>query len=904
MKKILYIIGVMLALASCTDEEKAVREEGVTRQKFNVAIGESDDTPATRATVAMNRYLLEMYEGNLSAEPQKMSSTNGTFDVVMKKGVDYICFFWADNGTEAYDADNLKAVKQKDETKPGTAAYFANVTVNSNHFDGTVTLHRAVAELSFIDKNGLIETNNRLKITYPYASATMNLGDGTVTYGTGSTVERIIEDITPSTSPTDDAFATDFILAPVTEGRLAGLKLQLNEEEEKTIAETVVRANYRTKITGEYGSGPLPSMSFTIDTRNNNATDATFILPFQATLFGYTLMVDWGDNQTDKYPSRTALNNTNMTHTYATPGKYTVTITSTQTDYAQEQMPKLDFYYNYGFTNNNALKLVSLDTPLLNMGTNFAHCFHECKKLTRIVSGLFDKNPNATSFSYCFENTALTGEIPSGLFDKNTKATDFSYLFSQCTGLTGEIPSGLFNNNPEVKNFSNCFDGCSQLSGAIPTGLFDYNTVATDFSYCFNNCEKLSKAIPTGFFNNNTVVTSFKSCFAGCKNLTGAIPTGLFDNNTAVTSFSNCFMNCSNLTGAIPNGLFDRNIAVTSFSGCFDGCSKLSGAIPTGLFDNNIVAMNFSYCFNKCEKLSGDIPAGLFARNAVATDFSHCFSGCKNLTGAIPAGLFDQNPDVTSFSYCFSDCEKLTRAIPDKLFAKNGDVTSFQNCFNGCIGLTEPIPSGLFENNTKVTDFSYCFFGCKNLTGVIPTRLFDKNTAVTNFASCFSGCKKLTGGIPAKLFDKNPDVTSFKGCFNNCIGLTEPIPSGLFNNNTKVTDFSNCFMNCEKLSGEIPAGLFAKNTAATNFSACFNYCKTLVPTADIFCNEAREKKTRFAGKTMNFDQCFYNCSESSGGGTFPELWNYTMGTGSSHIQCFREARANNLKDIPGGSGWI
>ena len=197
MKKTLYIIGVLLALASCTEEDTAVQPQEVITQTFSVAVSEPDYAPQTRAAVTMSRYLLEMYEGNLSATPVKQENTSGVFSVVMKKGVDYICLFWADGGAADYDAASLQAVKQATATNPGTAAYYARVTVNSNNFDGNITLRRAVAELSFIDKFGLTDADNTLTVTYPYACAVMNLGTGTVDYNTGSPVVHTLTGITP-----------------------------------------------------------------------------------------------------------------------------------------------------------------------------------------------------------------------------------------------------------------------------------------------------------------------------------------------------------------------------------------------------------------------------------------------------------------------------------------------------------------------------------------------------------------------------------------------------------------------------------------------------------------------------------------------------------------------------------
>lgn len=258
MKKILYILCAMLAFASCSKEGLPKTEDCQNidgSYTFNLGIEESDYAPKTRAAVTIGRYMLEMYEGDLTATPTKQSNTTGVFTVEMKKNTDYVCLFWADNGTD-YTVTNLKAVRQTTETALGTAAYFAKETVNSKTFNGAVTLKRAVAELSFIDKNGLTEATNSLKIIYPYASATFNLADGTVTHATGSTV-RTIANIAPPTDKST-AFATDFVLAPTASGVMQGLKLQLNTEAEKTIAEITIQANYRTKITGEYQPKPTP----------------------------------------------------------------------------------------------------------------------------------------------------------------------------------------------------------------------------------------------------------------------------------------------------------------------------------------------------------------------------------------------------------------------------------------------------------------------------------------------------------------------------------------------------------------------------------------------------------------------------------------------------------------------
>lgn len=263
----------MLALASCSKEELPI-EDGQNPDgsyTFNLGIEEPDYAPRSRVTVAMGRYVLEMYEGDLTSRPVKMTNADGVFNVKMKKNTDYVCLFWADNGTD-YTVTDLKAVKQTNQTKQGTEAYFAKVALNTKTFNGAVKLHRAVAELSFIDKNGLTEASNTLKITYPYSWAAFNVGDGTVTHATGSTVRTMVNITPPADKST--AFATDFVLAPTAVGEISGLKLQLNSQTEKTITPIAIQANYRTKITGDY-QPPVTPLHSSTSSRQQGSSQST-----------------------------------------------------------------------------------------------------------------------------------------------------------------------------------------------------------------------------------------------------------------------------------------------------------------------------------------------------------------------------------------------------------------------------------------------------------------------------------------------------------------------------------------------------------------------------------------------------------------------------------------------------
>ena len=312
-------------------------------------------------------------------------------------------------------------------------------------------------------------------------------------------------------------------------------------------------------------------------------------------------IIDWGNGKSTTLTtlisvSTQAKNSTDFYAYYSEAGEYEISI---------------DGWYNHfqccdintiksGVTQiNEVLIEISQVSSLI---THFGSTFRDCKNLTEIPTGLFDKNVNVTNFQWAFYNCKSLTEIPNGLFDSNTKVTSFWSTFSDCSSLT-EIPSGLFDKNVNVTDFQWAFANCKSLT-EIPNGLFDKNANVTDFSHVFSGCSSLTE-IPSGLFDNNTIVTDFGDTFFGCSGLT-SIPSGLFDKNIKVTRFESTFSNCSSLTN-IPSSLFGKNTAVTDFKSTFSSCSSLT-SIPSGLFDKNKKVTNFDGIFYNCYNLTGETP--------------------------------------------------------------------------------------------------------------------------------------------------------------------------------------------------------------------------------------------------------------------------------------------------------
>ena len=374
---------------------------------------------------------------------------------------------------------------------------------------------------------------------------------------------------------------------------------------------------------------PVDTMQFTVKVESG---DLGFSIPFpDSGVTPAAIMVSWGDGTPAVVvPKGTTLAaGDKFEYTYAAAGTYIITIGSDVTA-DKQQIPVLNFYQRAGSYNPN--KLVSLETPLLNMNCpSLSKAFFSCEKLTTIPGNLFEKITAAKDFSRCFYYCRALQTIPGGLFASNTAATDFNSCFFNCD-LLEEIPSELFANNTEAGNFTYCFANCKGLT-AIPGNLFEKNTAATNFSYCFYNCILLG-SIPKELFASNTAATNFSYCFSSCKALT-TIPESLFANNTAATNFDQCFADCIALT-TIEARLFANNANINIIR-CFYGCTALT-TISTDLFANNTAIKSFNYCFYDCTALQ-TIPEGLFANNAEATSFNYCFANCKGLT-AIPGNLF------------------------------------------------------------------------------------------------------------------------------------------------------------------------------------------------------------------------------------------------------------------------
>lgn len=272
------------------------------------------------------------------------------------------------------------------------------------------------------------------------------------------------------------------------------------------------------------------------------------------------------------------------------------------------------------------------------------------------------------------------------------------------------------------------------------------------------------------------------------------------------------------------------------------------------------------------------------------------------------------NEDVQSRSFSMKFRIDLTSYSMDKTyilpFKTSGSTGSYTLTVDWGDGSTRTtIPSGTdLTAATAASLLTHSYNEAKEYTITINTT--QENFSAEQIPGFKPGNYRTTNNNNLKLKSLlspllNTGETDFSNCFANCASLTSLL-IGLFDYNTEVTNFASCFAldgsTPSSTNGRIPAKLFAKHLKATNFQQCFQGQTLLLLISDIFCDEATEKATRFAGKTVNFTNCFDKVGKdvsSTFSQTAPALWEYT-GTFTS-TECFKDhhnTKVTNASSIP------
>ncbi|MGL5937481.1 MAG: InlB B-repeat-containing protein, partial [Phocaeicola sp.] len=161
-------------------------------------------------------------------------------------------------------------------------------------------------------------------------------------------------------------------------------------------------------------------MSFTVTPSRGEGLKCYLPFTKEGTTGAYTLFVNWGDESAINVIRPNTPLNDGVMHVYEQEGEFTITITSSEDDFKNVQVPRI----NFSNFNSTRIALKAVNTPLLNAGTdNFSDVFSMCSNLTGVPIDLFRYNTAVTNFSSAFKNCSKLTEVPADLFRYNTAVT-------------------------------------------------------------------------------------------------------------------------------------------------------------------------------------------------------------------------------------------------------------------------------------------------------------------------------------------------------------------------------------------------------------------------------------------------------------------------------------------------
>jgi surface protein len=320
-------------------------------------------------------------------------------------------------------------------------------------------------------------------------------------------------------------------------------------------------------------SGSLSFNTLWNTTKTGTSTTSQITVPTVST-GTYNCTVYWGDNTSNAI---TTYNDAAWTHTYPSPGTYSVRIVGTFTGISFNNggdRLKLLAITNWGgfsfgsgvisvsaFYGCSNLVITATDIPSTTGSTSVSQWFRNCTSITTIPNmGAWDMS-TVTNFTSVF--------IGSTLFNQDIGAWNVSAgttggnMFANCTSFNQNL------NSWNVSNFTSLgtmFSGCTVFNGNITS----WNTSkCTNFGSAFLNCPAFNQNI-SGW--NTSKVTNMSSMFSGAtsfnQNLGAWDITKLVSGSTGGTSmFAGVTLSNANYNGILAGWGAQVPLTGVTFSG-------------------------------------------------------------------------------------------------------------------------------------------------------------------------------------------------------------------------------------------------------------------------------------------------------------------------------------------------
>ena len=290
MKKYIYLTCALLlgAFASCSQSETGDETSPTHQVTLQVT---ADGGIQTRGEVIVaDRFAIEVYTDAtyttpanvFTGETNKASNTTGLFSMVLDRTQEYYCLLWADKaGTSVYNLTSLKAVTltgKAAEAWHGTKVIEAGTTANPS-----IELKRAVSKISLMQTGKIKAGTLTLNFNQP---TVFNVTNATTSVETARPAETITiaSDVDGTSTPVKLNTADIFVLSPVDIANLTDLTFKYGTEDEFTVSQAPLKANFNTNIKGNYTTKSIPTFTVTCEDEWG-ATDNDEELPSSAADF-------------------------------------------------------------------------------------------------------------------------------------------------------------------------------------------------------------------------------------------------------------------------------------------------------------------------------------------------------------------------------------------------------------------------------------------------------------------------------------------------------------------------------------------------------------------------------------------------------------------------------------------
>jgi surface protein len=515
------------------------------------------------------------------------------------------------------------------------------------------------------------------------------------------------------------------------------------------------------------------------------STSTQITLPLSSS-GSYNFLVDWGDYTQNTI---TAYNDAANTHTYATAGTYTVTITGTITGWyfnnTGDRLKMLSLTswgpFKFGtvtsaFFGAANLVITATDSPNLTGTTSFYRMFYGTTSMTGIPNINTWNVSSITNMQQTFSGSAFNSNI--GSWDVSHVTTIYG-MFSSNTSFNQDI-SGWVTSS--VTGMSSTFVGATAFNQNIGT----WNTSSvTDMRNMFQSATAFNQNIGSWNVSAVTQMDNFLNAASAFNQNIGNWDV------SHVTSFTSFFTNAT---------AFNQDISSWNITGANSLLYMFYGATS---FNQNIGSWNTSNITNMGYTFAS---ATSFAQNlngwntSNVTNMNSMFSGATVFNS--PLNSWDVSK-VTNFASMF----KLATTFNQPLSSWNtAAATNMSGMFDGATSFNQDISS---FNTALVTNMASMFSGATAFN----QSLNSWNTAsVTNMDVMFNAATSFNGNITSW---NTSSVTTLNGTFRDAVSFNQNI-SGW--NTASVTNMTNIFYGATSFNANISSW----NTAAvTNMTGMF-----------------------------------------------------------------------------------